>query len=331
MHHIHGLVVVVTLLLVVASVGAAPVTYAREATPARASTGALATGDFAGLVDIGGGREMSLTCRGEGSPTVILEAGFRNTGQIWQVTDPAGATAVLAGISGFTRVCAYDRPGTILDASHFSRSDPVPMPRTADAVVTDLHALLQAAGVPGPYVLVAHSLGGVFARLYASTYPDEVVGMVLVDAWSEQLPALLGPRQWEAYATLAAPAPPGLETYADLEQIDFAAASSAVHDAATASPLRPMPLVVISRGKPVALPPNVPDAFSPEAFERAWTEGQSLLAGLLPDARHVTAAASTHYVQIEQPQLVIDVVRAVVDAVREPSTWETQAATPSAE
>ena len=68
-----------------------------------------------------------------------------------------------------------------------SRSDPIAQPRTAPEVVADLHALLQAAEIPGPYVLAAHSLGGLFARLYASTYPDEVVGLVLVDAYSERL------------------------------------------------------------------------------------------------------------------------------------------------
>ena len=59
------------------------------------------------------------------------------------------------------------------------------MPRTAESVVADLHALLETAAVPGPYVLVGHSLGGLFVRLYAATYPDEVAGLVLVDAWSE--------------------------------------------------------------------------------------------------------------------------------------------------
>ena len=97
---------------------------------------------------------------------------------------------VLPGVAEFTRVCAYDRPGTyasIGEDDFVSRSDPIAQPRTAPEVVADLHALLQAAEIPGPYVLAAHSLGGLFARLYASTYPDEVVGLVLVDAYSERL------------------------------------------------------------------------------------------------------------------------------------------------
>ncbi len=82
-----------------------------------------------------------------------------------------------------------------------------------------------------------------------------------------------------------------------------------------------MRLFVISRSEPVQLPPNVPSAFSPTAFEAAWREGQARLAALLPDARHEIATESDHYLQIEQPALVIEAIRAVVEAVRDPGTW----------
>ena len=68
--------------------------------------------------------------------------------------------------------------------------------------MAELHALLQAAEIPGPYVLAGHSLGGLFARLYASTYPDEVVGLVLVDAYSERLESVMSPEQWQALVRL---------------------------------------------------------------------------------------------------------------------------------
>lgn len=219
-------------------------------------------------------------------------------------------------VSRFTRVCAYDRPGTILDADRLSRSDSVPMPRTADAIVAELHATLEAAGIDGPAVLAAHSLGGLFARLYAATYPEDVAGLVLVDAWQEDLDVILGPEQWAAYVEVAKPAPPGLEGYAGLESVDFGIASARMREAARSSPLRPMPLFVISRAKPVQLPPGIPAAFSPDAFEAAWREGQRRLAALLPDARHEIATESDHYVQVEQPALVVDAIRSVVDAVR---------------
>ena len=96
---------------------------------------------------------------------------------------------VLPGVAESTRVCTYDRPGTVASIGEddfVSRSDAIAQPRTTPEAVAELHALLQAAAIPGPYVLAGHSLGGFFARLYAATYPDEVVGLVLVDAYSER-------------------------------------------------------------------------------------------------------------------------------------------------
>ncbi len=92
-------------------------------------------------------------------------------------------------------------------------------------------------------------------------------------------------------------------------------------EAARTEPLRPLPLFIISRAKPVQLPPNVPSALSPTAFEAAWREGQSRLAALLPDARREIATESDHYVQVEQPELVIEAICALVEAVRDPAAW----------
>ena len=91
---------------------------------------------------------------------------------------------VFQAVSGFTRACVYDRPGTAT-GDHLSRSDAAPQPRTAADVVADLHSMLHDSGEPGPYVLVAHSIGGLFARLFATTFPDEVAGLVLVDTSHE--------------------------------------------------------------------------------------------------------------------------------------------------
>ena len=281
---------------------------------------ASAAGDFIGSIDIGG-REIHLECGGADAPTVILISGYRNDGEIWTVEPGAGLMPVFTGVAAFARVCAYDRPGTVLDITHVSRSDPVPMPRTADEVITELHALLAVARIPGPYVLVAHSLGGLFARLYASTWPDEVAGMVLVDALPESLESLLGPRAWKAFEAIASGPIPGLENYLELEHVDFTAASNRMAEMAAKTPLRPMPLFVISRGKPVVLPPNLPAGFSAQTLETAWRAGQERLAALLPDARHEIAGESDHYVQIAQPALVVAAVRRVVDAVRDRTSW----------
>jgi pimeloyl-ACP methyl ester carboxylesterase len=281
-----------------------------------------ASGDFRAAVDVDG-RKIHLECKGVGRPAVVLVSGYRYNAEIWTVAPGPGLTPVFAGIAGFTRVCAYDRPGTILDADHLSRSDPVLMPRTADAIVAELHGVLQVSRIAAPCVLAAHSLGGLFARLYAATYPGDAVGTVLVDSWQEELPAILGPAGWAAYVDLATPPPPGLQGYADLESVDFAAASARMVVAARAEPLPPLPLFVISRAKPVQLPPDVPPAFSQEAFEAAWRQGQARLAALLPDARHAIATESDHYIQVEQPALVVDAIRAVVEAVRNPAAWPT--------
>lgn len=175
--------------------------------PTTAFAQSAASGDFRGMVAVAEGK-IHLECAGVGGPAVILISGYRNNAEVWTVEPGPELEPVFAGVAGFTRVCAYDRPGTILAADHLSRSDPVAMPRTADAVVAELHDLLQTSRIPGPHVLAAHSLGGLFARLYAATYPGDVAGIVLVDAWQEDLPEILGPDGWSAYVDVAGPPPP---------------------------------------------------------------------------------------------------------------------------
>jgi pimeloyl-ACP methyl ester carboxylesterase len=122
----------------------------------------------AGLVDIGGGRKIYLECQGTGSPTVILVSGRSDRSDIWHtLADTAKpGLAVYPAVAKFTRVCAYDRPGTVTIAGNAiepSRSTSVPQPITPKNAVADLHALLMAAKVPGPYVLVGHSYGGLIS------------------------------------------------------------------------------------------------------------------------------------------------------------------------
>jgi pimeloyl-ACP methyl ester carboxylesterase len=305
---------------------------AQFSTPAAASPIA-ARGDFAGLADIGGGRQMYLMCRGQGSPTVILEAGAGNNADIWDTVGLApdsAQTAVLPGVAAFTRVCAYDRPGTILDFApdHRSRSDPAPMPRTAGDIVADLHALLTAAAIPGPYVLVGHSFGGLVVRLYAATYSDEVVGLVLVDAAHEDYYAAqretLTPEQQTEVARLAEQGPPELADYPDRERLDSDASAAEMRAAADASPLHPLPLVVLTHGRPWNWPPGYPTA----ALEAIWLPLQEELAALVPGGRLIVAEQSAHYIQSEQPEQVIDAIRQVVEAARDPASWATPSASP---
>lgn len=127
------------------------------------------------LYDVGGHR-LHMHCTGNGSPTVVLNNGTGEVSQSWARITPA--------VAATTRVCAYDRAGQGWsdDASH---------PQDGRAIATDLHALLNAAGEHGPYVLVGHSLGGVYAMTFAAQYPRDVAGMVLLDSSTpEQFTAL---------------------------------------------------------------------------------------------------------------------------------------------
>jgi pimeloyl-ACP methyl ester carboxylesterase len=281
-----------------------------------------ASSDFAGLIDIGG-RRLYLACKGSGSPTVILEAGAFNNGDTWSMVEPqeAGKISVFDGVAEFTRVCAYDRPGTIsgVQTHQRSRSDPAPMPRSAGDVVADLRALLAAARVGPPYVLVGHSFGGLIARFFTSSVPDDVVGLVLVDAAHEdfwaKLKALMTPAQWERMVQT----PQERADYRDVEKLDLDASAAEMRRAAAAKPLRPLPLVVLSRGRPMEIPADLLAHLPPDyvaAQEKVWRELQDALAALAPGAQHVIATKSGHDIPITEPDLVITAVRQVVDAAR---------------
>ncbi|MGH2796835.1 MAG: alpha/beta fold hydrolase [Solirubrobacterales bacterium] len=277
----------------------------------------LADGDLAGYVGIGDGRKLYLECHGEGSPTVILEAGLRSRSDFWsERTEETPSETVFPGVARFTRVCAYDRPGTTLGTTGFSRSDPAPMPRTAHDAVADLRALIKAGPFPGPYVLAGHSTGGLIVRMYASLYPKRVVGLVLVDALSEFLRNVLSRAQLEAYDELNNGPLPGLEQYTDLERILFRPSFGQMTRVARKHRLHPIPLVVISRGLAFSLPDGLPAGLTTEVVERAWRDSQRALAHLLPGARRRIAERSQHYIMFSQPRLIIRSLRRTVDRVR---------------
>jgi pimeloyl-ACP methyl ester carboxylesterase len=121
------------------------------------------------LIDVGGHR-LHLHCAGpleDGGPTVILEAGAGMASPIW--------AWVQTQVDDTTRVCSYDRAG-------YGWSNVGPLPRDAKTIAAELHALLESAAIAGPLILVGHSIGGVYTRVYARLYPEDVVGMVLVDS-----------------------------------------------------------------------------------------------------------------------------------------------------
>jgi pimeloyl-ACP methyl ester carboxylesterase len=122
------------------------------------------------LVEVYPGRRLNLFCTGTGSPTVIFESGQGDDFSAWGLVQPA--------VAAKTKTCAYDRAG-------FGYSDPIDRPNTAAHFVDDLHRMLGKAAIKPPYILVGHSLGGMYVRLYADHYPSEVAGLVLIDPSNE--------------------------------------------------------------------------------------------------------------------------------------------------
>jgi pimeloyl-ACP methyl ester carboxylesterase len=256
-------------------------------------------GRHSGWFDIGG-RRLFLRCTGYRSPTVVFEGGLTHD---W--------FELQNRLTPFTRVCSYDHPN-----GPWSRSDPAPIPRTARDYVADLHALLRVAHVPGPYVLAGHSNGGLFTQLYASTHPRQVAGLVLIDAVHAayhprrlaMLKPLLPPEVWQALRREAMTPQPRL---LDPERVDIWTSERQTRVALRRSPLRPMPLVVLARGRP-----EDPGAAFVEQDEWLWRQLQRELAHLVPGGRLVIATNSGHDIQHQQPELVLEAIGDVVRAVR---------------
>jgi pimeloyl-ACP methyl ester carboxylesterase len=277
------------------------------------------------LVDIGSFK-MHIYCAGQGSPTILLDAGMGDSFISWHKVQPE--------IAKFTRVCSYDRAG-------LGYSDSSPRPRTSRVIVDELHSLLQQAGITGPLILVGHSMGGFDVRLYASLYRSEVVGMVLVDSshpeQQKRLPPALNDldatwlREQEFFEFTMPFGIPRLlgfcgsdaavravdcnfhsvrESVAELKAIS----ESAAQTAATGS-LGDMPLVVLSHD-PDTPQPDLPEDLVKPAND-AWQQMQEELAHLSSKAKQVIAKNSGHYIQLDRPDLVIKAVRSVVDQARE--------------
>ena len=291
--------------------------------------------DFAGLVDIGGGRKMYMECQGTGYPTVVFVAGAQDRAETWSTTKDPSEQAVLPAIAETNRVCAYDRPGTILATGEGpedfkpSRSDPVDQPTTLQDAVADLHALLKASGERGPYVVVGHSMGGAVSRLYASEYPEDVSGLVLVDPTPYEAANSLTAEQWALWKPLLG-GPPSEEALDLYPHLEWADSDRNLEQASAAAPLKPMPFIAFQSDKPFDLSPYVEDGRLPMTLEEAeqfrillynaWHDAIGDLVSQVPGARFIDDPHSGHYIHQEQPQLVIDSIREVVDAASVGST-----------
>ena len=282
---------------------------------APASTGA-AQPDIDGPVDIGGGRSLYLHCTGRGEPTVILESGYHDSASLWsesEPTPPAVGPSVQERLSEHVQVCSYDRPGTIVlsgtsgEISLTDRSTSVSMPRPASAAVEDLHALITAAELPTPVVIVAHSMGGLLARLYTETYPDDVAGLVFVDAFPAEMRDAMGD-QWPHYEeVLAHPGTP-LDDDPAFEVFDV---DASIDEVLAAGAMPNVPMAVITKTEPFPLPAT--EAALGSVLEQAWTQTSADLVALGDGTPHVVATGSDHYIQVRQPDLVADTALLVIE------------------
>ncbi len=238
------------------------------------------------VVDIGG-RHLALRCSGEGSPTVILEAGLTASSLSWHFVQP--------GVAKFIRVCSYDR-------ANLGRSDRVEGTRTAQDAVDDLAALLSAAHIAGPYILVGASFGGHIVRLFAAQHPGEIAGIVLVDASHEdqdaQMAKVLSPTQIQAL---------DLSASRNIEHMDTAASDKevrAIRDLPTVS------LVVISAGQDKPVPPGYPGM----ALNEVWRRLQRDLTKLSTNSVQLVSRKSEHDIAVDEPELVVRGIRLAFDA-----------------
>lgn len=239
------------------------------------------------------GLSLHIVCRGKGHPPVILDAGLGNDSRIW--------SSVMSDIADGTQVCAYDRAGE-------GSSTPAPRPHSNQQMADELYDLLHAAKIPGPYVVVGHSMGGANVRLLHARHPKEVVGMVLIDSVSEHQPA----RFWalvpeEALSEFRK----GLGEHP--EGIDFETFRNGLERLGEVNPsLGALPL---AHGKSPGPPPGATPA-QERRLEAAWRSMQDDLARLSTHSAYRVVDDATHFIQLDRPDVVVAAVDEVVDAVR---------------
>lgn len=280
------------------------------------------------------GRTMHIYCTGEGSPTIILEAGLGNDSMIWGKNQPE--------LSKLTRVCSYDRAG-------FGWSEARPGVRDSNAISAELHGLLEQAGITGPIILMGHSIAGIHMRNYAATYPQQVKGIIFVDGSTPQqdryMPAALEAKQKQIVGFLypvvkAATAiglmralgqcsvvQPGMEAYTAWIKAD------ACHPSQYTSSIAEMDGIVASGDETVhadhfgAMPilifsqdPSLKNAYlskdTSEQLSVIWNGMQENLKKLSTNSRRIIAKGSTHYVQVDRSELVNREVAAYLQDLR---------------
>src|SRR2546421_588893 len=235
-----------------------------------------------------GGHALNMLIGGEGTPAVVFEAGFGAGLTSW--------ATIQNSTTAFARTVSYDRAG-------IGQSEPGPKPRAAKQIAVELHTALQKAGIPPPYVLVGHSFGGIYARVFADMYPKEVAGMVLIDPSQESFDDWTKTHHEAQRAALdeeIAKAPPAVR--------DESAELSASYAQARAAK--------VPAGIPVILLTAMKDDTMPAEVRKVWVEKHEEWIAKVPGGKHIVVENIRHFIQAEQPQVVLDAIKPRVDQAR---------------
>jgi pimeloyl-ACP methyl ester carboxylesterase len=262
------------------------------------------------LVDVGG-HHLHINCTGNGSPTVVIEAGLGDWSTGWGYVQPEVAKT--------TRVCTYDRAG-------WGWSEPGPMPRDAGQIAKELHTLLQNANIPGPYIMVGHSLGGLSVRVFTHNYPSEVAGVVLIDSMFPGQSTIATPSivissfpllaRFGIARLLVKPlglinyVPPSEKAYltryvrpqsAQVLVDEIQEIPVSMTQAGAVNTFGDLPLIVLTAGLDQ---------------QPGWQTGQAELAKLSSNSQQLTAEKSDHSIAIHQPDAAVSAIVKMVEQLR---------------
>ena len=233
----------------------------------------------------------SLVAAGSGTPTVVFEAGLGHGKRTW--------APVFNAVSAVTSAVAYDRAG-------YGQSEPSNQSRDGLQIVLELRALLRTEGIKPPYVLVGHSLGGTYMKLFAKTFPDEIAGVVLVDARHAEFTQRC--RQWGVPRLLYDPPEALLAMMSPIARAELAAAPLTLKQARRAGTFPPVPLIVLTQS-------NAASRW-PRGLGKVWEASQRSLAKMSRLGRIKVCDDAGHNVHRDRPDVVIKAVLNVVGAAR---------------